>query len=452
MLVVCLGLVPPIVAASPASASVLPAGFTDTLVAGALGSVTSVAQLPDGRLVTTSQSGQLKVVQNGTATTALDLTATSKVCTTGEMGLLSVAVDSQFTTNGYLYLFYTASVGSCTLTGAGAGGAKNRVSRFTMTGSTVSVASEVILLDNMPEWGGNHNGGDVHLANDGTLYVSVGDGGAGRPDTNPADLSLPNGKVLRINRDGTIPADNPNGTTVCKTAWGPPGAAKVCGEVWADGLRNPFRLGFDAAAPGAKFRINDVGDITWEEVDTAVAGAHYGWPCREGPRLTPSTAPCNTPTTDPLLYYNHSTGCNVITAGAFVPAGTWAGYDGAYLFVDFGCGNLFVAQPGQTGTPPATLGTAMGKTTDMEFLPANGTYALFYTTMASGGQLREIIGPSPTPPPSTVPDTKFTAITPARVLDTRSGIGVATGKLAPGAAISSRSPAERCRWGPRPSP
>ena len=215
-----------------------------------------------------------------------------------------------------------------------------------MSNSTVSAATEVILLDNMPEWGGNHNGGDVHVANDGTLFVTVGDGGVGRPDTNPSDLSMPNGKILRINRDGTIPAGNPHGTTVCKTAWGPPGASKVCGEIWADGLRNPFRLGFDAAAPGAKFRVNDVGDVTWEEVGEGIAGAHYGWPCREGPAAHASSASCNTPTTNPVLWYNHSTGCNVETGGAFVPAGAWPGYTGDYLWVDFGCGR---ALPRATG-------------------------------------------------------------------------------------------------------
>ena len=435
VVVLCLALVS-IVSAQPAAASTFPSGFTDTEVVGALGTPTSVAQLPDGRLLVTRQTGQLALVQNGTATTALDLVASAKVCTDAEEGLLGVTVDPQFSTNGYIYLFYTAKVGSCTLTGAAAGGAKNRVSRFTVAGSTVSAATEMVLLDNMPEWGGNHNGGEVHVANDGALYVSVGDGGAGRPDSNPADMSLPNGKILRINRDGTIPADNPHGTTVCGNAWGPPGANKTCGEIWADGLRNPFRLGFDNAAPGAKFRINDVGQSTWEEVDEAVAGAHYGWPCREGPAAGTSSAPCNTPTTDPVLFYNHSIGCNVITAGAFVPSGTWAGYDGAYLFVDFGCGKLFVAQPGQTGAPPATLATGMDQTTDMEFLQADGTYELFYTTYAGGGQLRKVVGPSPTPPPTTIPDTKFNAVQPKRVLDTRTGIGVAAGKLTAGSAIT----------------
>jgi len=335
-------------AAQPASSAVVPQGFTDALVAGGLGNPTAVDQLPDGRFLVTSQSGQLRVVQGATVTTALDLAALSKVCTNAEEGLLSVAVDPQFSTNGHIYLFYTAAVGSCALNGASPGGAKNRVSRFTLSGSTVNASTEVTLLDNMPEWEGNHNGGDVHVANDGTLFVGVGDGGAGRPDSNPADLSLPNGKILRINLDGTIPANNPHGSTACRTSWGPPGSPKVCGEVWADGLRNPFRLGFDRSAPTPTFRINDVGQNTWEEVDTGTAGAHYGWPCREGPATATSSAPCNAPTTDPVLFYNHSTGCDVITGGAFVPPNDWAGYQGAYVFVDFGCGQMFVAQPGQT--------------------------------------------------------------------------------------------------------
>ena len=359
------------------------------------------------------------------------------MCTDAEEGLLGVAVDPQFTTTHHIFLFYTAKTnGSCALTGAAASGAKNRVSRFTLNGATVVPGSELILLDNMPEWGGNHNGGDVQIANDGTLFVAVGDGGIGRPEGVPRDLSLPNGKILRINRDGTIPADNPHGTTVCKTTWGPPDANKVCGEIYADGLRNPFRLAFDDSAAGVKFRINDVGQNTWEEVNEGIAGAHYGWPCREGPAATGSLGPCAAPRTDPTLFYDHSTGCNVITGGAFVPPATWSGYDGAYLFVDFGCGRLFVAQSGQTGTEAAVLATGMQLTTDLDFFPTDGGQALFYVTYRDGGELRKVSGPAPTPPPGVISDTKFTAVQPARVLDTRVGTGVGAGKLEPGSAIS----------------
>ncbi|MET0920593.1 MAG: PQQ-dependent sugar dehydrogenase [Acidimicrobiia bacterium] len=404
-----LALVAAVVFAALGSASSAPAqevttnatfepGLTDTVVASALGAPTSVVALPDGRMLVTSQEGKLWVVAtNGSTSVALDLAALTKVCASSEMGLLGVTIDPQFATNGWIYLFYTARLNDCALNGANANGAKNRVSRFTMSGSTVNAATELVLLDNMPEWGGNHNGGDVRVANDGMLYVSVGDGGSGSPLTNPGDLSLPNGKILRINRDGSIPAGNPNGTTVCKTTWGPPLASKVCGEIWADGLRNPFRLGFDVTAPGAKFRINDVGSGTWEEVDEGIAGAHYGWPCREGPAAGTNTT-CRTPFTDPVLSYDHSQGCDVETGGAFVPAGTWGANAGSYLLVDFGCGRLWLSPPGEVGAPQRVLATGMQNTTDLEFFDVGAGQTLFYTTYAGGGQLHRVTGAPAAPP------------------------------------------------------
>jgi glucose/arabinose dehydrogenase len=356
----------PVVLASPAAAATFPGGFTDTTVAGSLGGATGLAQLPDGRILVTDQGGVLRVVSGSSASVTLDLSATADathpdVCANSEEGLLGVTVDPQFATNGFVYLYYTrAANGSCSLPGTAAGGAVNRVSRFTMAGSTIARATESPVLDNMPEWGGNHNGGYVHIAHDGTMFAAVGDGGAGRPATNPSDLSLPNGKILRINTDGSIPAGNPHGTTVCGVTWGTPGT--TCGEIYADGLRNPFRLAFKDDDPGVTFRINDVGDATWEEIDEGIAGAHYGWPCREGPASHPSATPCTEPFTDPVLWYQHSGGCDVITAGAFVPAGVWQGYDGAYLFADNGCGKIWAAPPGTSGAESPTLATPASRT------------------------------------------------------------------------------------------
>ncbi len=430
----------PVLLTVPASAaSAFPAGFTDTTVAGSLGSATALAQLPDGRFLVTSQNGVVHLVQGNSASVAIDLNATADgshpaVCSNSEEGLLGVTVDNQFASNGFIYLYYTRSTGSCANgTGGNPGGAVNRVSRFTLTGATLARSSEHVLLDNMPEWGGNHNGGYVHVAHDGTLFVSVGDGGAGRPDSNPANLSLPNGKILRINTDGSIPAGNPHGTTQCGTTWGTSGT--TCGEIYADGLRNPFRLAFRDDVPGVQFRINDVGDATWEEVDEGAAGAHYGWPCREGPDPHGSSAQCTPPITDPTYWYNHSTTCNVITAGAFVPAGVWQGFDDAYLFADNGCGRMWVAQPGTSGPDSPVLATGLAQITDMAFFKQNGSYALFYMTYADGGQLHKVIGPAAIPPP-TVQSTKFSALQPTRVLDTRNGTGVGAGKLAAKASIS----------------
>jgi glucose/arabinose dehydrogenase len=431
------GAAPVLLTAPAGAASSFPAGFTDTTVAADLGSATALAQLPDGRFLVTSQNGVVHLVQGNSSTVAIDLNATADgshpaVCSDAEEGLLGVTVDNKFASNGFVYLYYTRAVGSCSLPGNAAGGAVNRVSRFTLTGDTVARSSEVVLLDNMPEWGGNHNGGYVHVAHDDTLFVSVGDGGAGRPDSNPANLSLPNGKILRINTNGSIPADNPHGTTPCGTAWGTPGT--TCGEIYADGLRNPFRLAFRDDVPGVQFRINDVGDATWEEVDDGIAGAHYGWPCREGPAAHASSAPCTMPFTDPVFSYNHSIGCNVITAGAFVPAGVWQGFDDAYLFADNGCGKMWDGQPGPTGND-SLVATGLKNITDMAFFKENGSTALFYVTYAGTGELHQVIGPAGVPPP-TVQGTNFSALQPTRVLDTRNGTGVAPGKLAAKAGIT----------------
>jgi glucose/arabinose dehydrogenase len=406
---------------------------------------TALASLPDGRFLVTAQSGKLYVVQGASSSLALDLAASADathptVCGASEEGLLGVTVDPQFATNGFIYLYYThATNGSCaTGSNGNPGAAVNSVARFTMSGNTVARSTESVILDNMPEWGGNHDGGYVHIAHDGTMFVSVGDGGAGRPDSNPTDLSLPNGKILRINTDGSIPAGNPHGTAKCGNSWGPVGnTTKVCGEIWADGLRNPFRLAFKDDDPGVAFRINDVGDSTWEEVDDASAGAYYGWPFCEGPFVRgSSTTLCNQPETGPVLWYQHvpSSSCVVITGGAFVPAGVWQGYDNAYLFADNGCGQMWAAQPGTTGAGSPVLATGLGAITDMAFFKQNGAYALFYVNLA--GQLHKVIGPAPISVPPVISGNKFTALEPTRVLDTRSGTGVAAGKLAGGAAIT----------------
>lgn len=196
--------------AGPALASV-PAGFSDQLVT-AVGSPTAMAFTPDGRLLVTTQGGALRVVQADTLlpTPAVDLSA--KLCSNSERGLLGVAVDPAFTTNRYVFLYYSfKKTGVCDSTTV------NRVARFVMTGNTLG--GETVLIDNIPSPAGNHNGGDLHFGNDGLLYVSVGDGGCDYPGGTPSGCASGNdasrdqnalvGKILRIDRDGNIPAANP---------------------------------------------------------------------------------------------------------------------------------------------------------------------------------------------------------------------------------------------------
>jgi glucose/arabinose dehydrogenase len=374
-----------------AAATALPPDFSDVVVAS-VGSPTALAFTPDGRMLITTQTGLLRVY-DGTlvATPALDISP--RVCTESERGLLAVAVDPGFASNGFLYLYYTTDdPGDCV----------NRLSRFTMSGNTVSPGSESILLDNIPSEGGNHNGGDVHVGNDGHLYVAVGDGGCdyepphgcGPANDAARDMHALVGKIVRITLEGGIPADNPFPGVRCNMGTASPG--EVCREIYATGLRNPFRLAFDPNISGTAFRINDVGQNTWEEIDVGISGADYGWNVREGHCAVGSTTDCGPPPagmTNPIFDYGHADGCSAITGGAFVPAGVWPpSYDGTYLFADFVCGTIFRLDPSPGGYERSEFATGLGSNSavSMTFGPFGGTKALYYTTYEGGGAVRRI--------------------------------------------------------------
>ncbi|HEX6972861.1 MAG TPA: PQQ-dependent sugar dehydrogenase [Vicinamibacterales bacterium] len=383
-----------------------PAGFEDTLVATVAGP-TAIAFTPDGRLLITVQSGRLRVVQNGAllATSALDLS--SSLCTNSERGLLGVAVDPAFTSNNYIYVYYTLNKsGVCEQNTARS--PVNRVSRFVLPGTNVvDRASELVLIDNIPSPNGNHNGGDLHFGKDGYLYISIGDGGcdyagnSGCAGANDAsrDTNVLLGKVLRITRTGGIPAGNPftgTGSARCNTT-GRTTAGNQCQETYASGFRNPFRFAADPNAAGTRIFVNDVGQDRWEEVDLLRAGADYGWNVREGNCANGSTTNCGAPPaglTNPIHAYGHSSGCASITGGAFVPAGIWpAAYDGAYIFGDYVCGTLFTLKQQTDGSyveSPFVTNLGTNSAVAMTFGPFGATQALYYTSYANGGQVRRI--------------------------------------------------------------
>jgi len=386
------------------AAVTLPAGFTDALVA-TLTSPTALAFTPDARLLITTQSGRLRVYAAGAllATPALDLSA--RVCADSERGLLGVAVDPSFTANRFVYLYYTYKKhGVCDRNTARS--PVNRVSRFVLSdANTIDPATEVVLIDNIHSPNGNHNGGDLRFGLDGYLYVSVGDGGcdyagdSGCAGSNDAarDRHVLLGKILRITRDGGIPADNPfQGTNSVRcnvSGMGSPG--QICRETYAWGLRNPFRIAVDPNV-AARFFINDVGQNAWEEINEGMAGADYGWNVREAHCATGSTTNCSAPPpgmTNPIHAYAHGTGCSAITGGAFIPSGAWPFADGTYLFSDYTCGTLFRLTPTSTGGyTRATFATGLGASSAVAMLFGSdgSTQALYYTTYASGGQVRRI--------------------------------------------------------------
>ena len=355
------------------------------------------------------KGGTVRVLEaDGTMATAdaLDLT----VCSDSEEGLLGAAVDPGFATNGFVYLYYTRNAGNC----ASSTGRFNRVSRFTMTGDTINPASELVLLDNLNIPAGNHNGGDLEIGHDGDLYVSVGDGGTNPRGAGPSaaqDLSLFNGKILRITTTGGVPSDNPfvgtlGAMSCAMLGIGAPTSAK-CTEIYDYGLRNPFRFAFDPNTPATRFFINDVGQNTWEEVDAGGSGLNYGWDTREGFCDNGSSTSCPpTPAgfTDPLTVYNHSSGCTYITAGAFIPNGIWdPSFDGGYLFADGGCGKVFLLTRDRAPSTTRTRSRRRpGVITDMAFLTQGGVTALYYVTNASS-QLRRITLPAAPPKPPVVP-------------------------------------------------
>lgn len=304
-----------------------PAGFSRTTWVTGLTSATAIAQAPDGRMFVTEQGGALRVVDaTGTllSTAALQL----NVDFDGERGLLGVALDPDFSNNGYIYLYYTTPVVFT----------HNRISRFTLvppSSNVVSGGSEFILAE-LPALSGatNHNGGALHFGTDGKLYVGVGDNGNG---ANAQDNGTRLGKVLRLNADGTIPSDNPFFPTLT-------GDNR---SIWATGLRNPFTFAVQPVT--GKIYINDVGQDTWEEIDLGAAGANYGWPGTEGPTSAAGV-------TAPLFAYNHGAASpagsgpggfftgNAIIGGAFYPdSGPFpAIYRGSYFFADLA--TAFVAR------------------------------------------------------------------------------------------------------------
>ncbi|QOV89161.1 PQQ-dependent sugar dehydrogenase [Humisphaera borealis] len=291
----------------------VPAGFIETTVVPSIPYASGMTVAPDGRVFVAQQkSGQIRVVKNGTLLPAPFATLPVRVA--AETGLLGVAVDPQFASNGYLYAYWTSASPDV----------HNVVTRFTASGDVASANSRVDLI-NLPGPAQFHQGGMIGFGPDGKLYVPVGDHG---DPTKAPPLTSTFGKILRFNKDGSIPSDNPfYGQTT-----------GIYRSIWATGLRNPFQFDFQ---PGTgRLHINDVGLDTWEEINLGVAGANYGWPGIEGPRAGQSPPAAYN---DPIYAYQHGTGDGAvsITGGAFYAGGPFpASYDGRYFFADFAAGYI----------------------------------------------------------------------------------------------------------------
>ena len=279
--------------------------------------------LPDGRALVVEQDGRLLIVEpDGSAvTTALDLG--DRVVAGGEQGLLSAALDPGFADNGHVWIYYTRAPDGA-----------SRLSRVRLVGSAVAAGSELIVLET-PQPYSNHNGGTVRFGPDGLLYLGLGDGGAGGdPHGHGQNLGTLLGSVLRIYVAEAsaadpyrIPADNPF-----------VGAAVARWEIYAYGLRNPWRMAFDPAT--GLLWTGDVGQDRWEEVDVIVAGGNYGWAAREGLECFAS-AECAVASEElPVWVYSHDEGCS-ISGGVIYRGDGIPGLAGAYVFGDYCSGQIW---------------------------------------------------------------------------------------------------------------
>src|SRR2546423_1105267 len=340
-------------------AATLPTGFAEAQFGSNLGgATTAMAFAPDGRLFVCVKTGQLRVIKNG-ALLAAPFVSLS-VDSNGERGLLGVAFDPNFSSNQFVYVYYTTSSSPI----------HNRISRFNANGDIAAGNSEVALLDldNLTS-ATNHNGGAIHFGLDGKLYAGVGEN---NNSANAQTLANRLGKILRINPDGSIPTDNPFFNTAT-------GANR---SIWALGLRNPFTFGFQ---PGSgRMFINDVGQNAWEEIDDGIAGSNYGWPTCEG-----VCTPANPNFRDPLFQYAHAnssiTGCAIVGAAFYTPPVNQfpASYLGKYFFGDLCGGWIRLFDPATGGV--SDFASGISSLVDLQVGPDG---CLYYLTQSSGQVFR----------------------------------------------------------------
>ena len=295
-----------------------------------------VAEIPDGsgRMVVVEQPGRIRYFAPGAKVTqGLLLDIRRRVSTGGwEEGLLSIAFHPRFRDNGYYYVYYSA-----------AWARRSVISRFTATPARTATGrgSERVLLE-VEQPFANHNGGQLAFGPDGYLYIGLGDGGSGgdphRNGQNPRTLL---GSILRIDvdREGpgrayAIPPDNPfAGGTLGRRP-----------EIWAYGLRNPWRFSFDRLT--GELYAADVGQNAVEEIDLIAKGANYGWNVMEGTRCyEPSRGCARVGLTPPIAEYGHGRGQS-ITGGYVYRGSALPGLRGRYVFGDFSSGSIWSVPAG----------------------------------------------------------------------------------------------------------
>ena len=314
-----------------------------SLWADSLGPVVDIAHGGDDRLFVVGQNGVVRIVADSQVVLARPfLDISTQVLYSGEQGLLGLAFDPDFASNGAFYVNYIST----------SGGLHSRISRFTVSSDpdSADTASEQIILT-VDQPFSNHNGGDLDFGLDGMLYVPFGDGGSGGdPDNHAQDLSDMLGDLIRIDVSDpdttyTVPPDNPF------VGAGP----DTLPEIWASGLRNPFRFGFDRLT--GDMWLGDVGQNAWEEIDHWPggdnSGPNFGWRCYEG--LAPYDIGGCQPQSfyvDPVsVHLNDALGGTwCASVGGRVYRGVqWPNMFGRYIYTDFCAQEIWNLRPDGMG-------------------------------------------------------------------------------------------------------
>jgi len=344
------------------------------------------------RLFVLSQAGRIYAFPDDPSVTLakIFLDIHDSIASGGELGLLGLAFHPNYSANGYFYVYYTKNNSSVNFPYVSV------VSMFSVSATNPDSAvrtSEVVLMRiNQPF--GNHKGGQLAFGPDGYLYIGLGDGGSGGdPQGNAQNTSSWLGKILRINVDSTagsenyaIPAGNPFYSDTSST---------VKKEIFAYGLRNPWRFSFDLAGGGALW-VGDVGQGSWEEIDTVHNGRNYGWNIMEGSHCYNPPSGCNTSgLVTPIWEYDHAGGRCSITGG-FVYRGTaLPELFGKYIYGDYCAGTIWAFDPGVPGPSANTVLINTGRT-----ISSFGTdkYKELYFCSYGNGRIYKLVRQVPAAP------------------------------------------------------
>ncbi len=384
-----------------AAANVLP-NFADEIVASNLNSPTGFAFLPDGRALVAEKAGRVRLVTSTGVQPGNVLDISSRVNSYHDRGLLGIAVDSNFATNGDFYLFYTLE----TAPNFSASQKRAQVARFAMSGNTatdtgpagVILGKEVgaacpapaATVDCIPGDDISHGGGALQFGADGYLYISTGDAASFQlVDTlalRAQNLNSLAGKLLRVTKDGKGINSNP--------FWSQnQNVDAVSAKIWAYGFRNPFRMSLRLAGATPLY-VGDVGWSEWEEITVVPAGTNAGWPCYEGAHVQAgyedypvcvslyASPPAGLRT--PLIEWSHDGGGASALGGTFYGGSAFPpNFQGAFFYGDYANGwikSVRVDANNQLVESPQDFATGIGGLVQLESGPDGAIWYLNYAT------------------------------------------------------------------------